>query len=51
MTFNYQAQQLHAEQCSLESLAKQFGTPLFVYSQQAILLQLAAVRCTLAGTA
>lgn len=37
MTFNYQTDQLHAEQCNLEALAEQFGTPLFVYSQQAIL--------------
>lgn len=25
---------LHAEQCSLEQLAQQFGTPLYVYSKQ-----------------
>lgn len=26
---------LHAEQCSLEQLAQQFGTPLYVYSKAA----------------
>jgi len=26
---------LHAEQCSLEQLAQQFGTPLYVYSKTA----------------
>ncbi|MGB1092870.1 MAG: diaminopimelate decarboxylase [Oceanobacter sp.] len=28
--------QLHAEQASLDSLAQQFGTPLYVYSRQAL---------------
>ena len=28
---------LHAEQCSLQQLAQQFGTPLYVYSKAAFL--------------
>lgn len=32
--FPYQNHVLHAEQTSLQSLAKQYGTPLYVYSRQ-----------------
>jgi len=34
--FNYQQQQLFAEQCSLSSIAQQFGTPCYVYSRATI---------------
>lgn len=34
--FSYINHQLHAEQASLDSLAQQFGTPLYVYSRQAL---------------
>ena len=34
--FDYRDGQLHAEQVSLTSLAERFGTPLYVYSRQAI---------------
>lgn len=36
MSFHYQNNTLHAENISLEALAKQHGTPLFVYSRQHI---------------
>ena len=35
-------EQLHVEQCSLEALAREHGTPLFVYSKQWMLDALAA---------
>jgi diaminopimelate decarboxylase len=34
--FNYQQDQLYAEDVSLSALAKQFGTPLYVYSRATI---------------
>lgn len=33
--FTYQNNELYAEQCSLTALAKQYGTPLYVYSRAA----------------
>jgi len=35
-SFHYVGRQLHCEGCSLESLAAQFGTPLYVYSQSTL---------------
>ncbi|SET19392.1 diaminopimelate decarboxylase [Thalassotalea agarivorans] len=34
--FNYQAQQLHAEDCAVSALVKQHGTPLYIYSKATI---------------
>jgi diaminopimelate decarboxylase len=34
--FTYQQQRLHAEQCALDKLAAQYGTPLYVYSRAQI---------------
>lgn len=34
--FNYKRDQLHAEECSVEELAKNHGTPLFIYSRATI---------------
>ncbi len=33
--FHYQNDTLYAEGCPLESLAQQYGTPLYVYSREA----------------
>lgn len=35
--FTYQAQSLHGEQVDLAGLAQRFGTPLYVYSRQALI--------------
>jgi len=45
----YQGQQLHVEQVCVSALARQHGTPLFVYSETAILDALAAYQRGLAG--
>ncbi|MBY6064615.1 diaminopimelate decarboxylase [Pseudidiomarina sediminum] len=37
MSFTYQGNQLFAEDCAIADLAKQYGTPLFVYSKAAII--------------
>ncbi|SDB39252.1 diaminopimelate decarboxylase [Pseudidiomarina indica] len=37
MSFNYHDGVLYAEQCSVAELAAQYGTPLYVYSQQQIM--------------
>ncbi|MDY3330594.1 MAG: diaminopimelate decarboxylase [Pelistega sp.] len=34
--FHYQEQQLFVEQCSVQALAKEFGTPLYIYSKAAL---------------
>lgn len=34
--FHYQTNQLFVEQCALPALAKKYGTPLYVYSRQAL---------------
>lgn len=39
MTFHYQNNQLHCEQVPLTQLAKEFGTPLYVYSYEALTRQ------------
>ena len=36
MTFDYRGGMLHAEQVSLEEIARRFGTPCYVYSRAAI---------------
>jgi len=46
---HYRDGQLYAERVALAELAQQFGTPLFVYSQAAILGALAAYQRGLAG--
>jgi diaminopimelate decarboxylase len=45
----YQGQQLRVEQVSVSALARQHGTPLFVYSETAILDALGAYQRGLAG--
>lgn len=45
--FTYQAGQLHCEQIPLAQLAKEFGTPLYVYSQVNIMGQVKAYQQTL----
>ncbi len=47
--FEYRDGELFAERISLGSLAHQYGTPLFVYSQAAMLTALAAYRRGFAG--
>ncbi len=47
--FNYKHGSLHAEQVALHDLAKQFGTPLFVYSKASMLAALAAYQRGFAG--
>ena len=47
--FSYQNQQLTVEGVSLDSLAREHGTPLFVYSRAAMLSALAAYQRGLAG--
>ena len=46
---HYQGHHLHLEQVRLATLAEQFGTPLFIYSEAAILASLAAYQRGLAG--
>ena len=46
---HYQGHQLHLEQVRLATLAEQFGTPLFIYSEAAVLASLAAYQRGLAG--
>jgi diaminopimelate decarboxylase len=45
----YQHQQLHIESLALAALAKQYGTPLFVYSKASMLSALAAYQRGFAG--
>ena len=45
----YQGAELCVEQCSLRGLAGRFGTPLFVYSQAAMLQSLEGYRSALQG--
>ena len=40
--FSYKINALHVEDLPLEALAKQFSTPLFVYSKASMLAALAA---------
>jgi diaminopimelate decarboxylase len=40
--FQYQSNQLHAEQVSVKALAEKYGTPLYIYSRSAIEQQLDA---------
>jgi diaminopimelate decarboxylase len=47
--FQYQGGELFAERIGLRALAHQYGTPLFVYSKQAMLAALAAYRRGFAG--
>ena len=47
--FSYRQGQLHVEDVPLASLAAQYGTPLFVYSQAAILHALGSYQRGLAG--
>jgi diaminopimelate decarboxylase len=44
-----QGSELRLDGCSLDALAREFGTPLFVYSQRAMLDAVAAYRGALAG--
>jgi diaminopimelate decarboxylase len=44
-----QGAELRLDGCSLESLAREFGTPLYVYSQRAMLEAVASYRRALAG--
>ena len=46
---HYEGTQLHLENVRLATLAEKFGTPLFVYSEAAILASLAAYQRGLAG--
>ena len=46
---HYEGTQLHLEKVRLATLAEKFGTPLFVYSEAAILASLAAYQRGLAG--
>jgi diaminopimelate decarboxylase len=47
--FHYKNGSLHAEDVALHDLAKQFGTPLFVYSKASMLAALAAYQRGFAG--
>jgi diaminopimelate decarboxylase len=47
--FAYQGDDLHAEQVRLEDLAREHGTPLFVYSKASMLAALAAYQRGFAG--
>ena len=47
--FEFRGGELFAERVSLRALAQQYGTPLFVYSRQAMLAALAAYRRGFAG--
>ena len=44
-----QGAELQLDGCSLDALAREFGTPLYVYSQRAMLDAVAAYRSALAG--
>jgi diaminopimelate decarboxylase len=46
---HYQHQLLHLEQVNLQQLARQYGTPLYVYSRSAMLAALAPYQQALAG--
>ena len=46
---HYSGGELHVEQVGLDALAREFGTPLFVYSQASILAALAAYQRGLQG--
>ena len=46
--FHYQSRQLYCENVPVESLAERFGTPVYVYSQAAILGNFAALEQSLA---
>jgi diaminopimelate decarboxylase len=45
----YRGETLHLEDCALDALADRFGTPLYVYSQAAMLAALAPYQRALAG--
>lgn len=45
----YRGEELFLEDCSLDALASRFGTPLYVYSQAAMLAALAPYQRALAG--
>ena len=45
----YRGQELFVEGCALKALARQFGTPLYVYSRTAMLESLAGYQRALAG--
>lgn len=45
----YRGDRLFLEECSLQTLAQQFGTPLYVYSRASMLAALAAYQRALAG--
>ena len=45
----YRGHELFIEGCSLNALARQFGTPLYVYSRAAMLESLAGYQRALAG--
>ncbi|MEO5696225.1 MAG: diaminopimelate decarboxylase, partial [Burkholderiaceae bacterium] len=45
----YRADTLYVEDCAVESLARDFGTPLYIYSQDAMLTALAGYQRALAG--
>lgn len=46
---HYKAGQLHVENCRLDTLAAEFGTPLFVYSKASMISALAAYQRGFAG--
>ncbi|MFY8043913.1 MAG: diaminopimelate decarboxylase, partial [Rhodoferax sp.] len=46
---HYAQGHLHVEDCAISNLAKQYGTPLFVYSKAAMLAALAAYQKGFAG--
>jgi diaminopimelate decarboxylase len=46
---HYQNQSLHLEQVNLQQLARQYGTPLYVYSRSAMLAALAPYQRALTG--
>jgi diaminopimelate decarboxylase len=48
--FVYQRGQLHCDGASLAALAEEFGTPLYVYSADAIAERVAMLQGSLAGT-
>ncbi|KAF1047684.1 diaminopimelate decarboxylase [Xylophilus sp.] len=47
--FGYRGGELHAEEVRVSDLAREYGTPLFVYSQAAMLAALAAYQRAFAG--
>src|SRR3989338_5719841 len=50
MTFHYQNNQLHCEQVPLAQLAKELGTPLYVYSYEALTKQFDRFTQAFSGT-